>query len=116
MSIQVVWLIFLNACSFCTRQKLLYTGWARGGQDSCDEDSGGPLVRKVGNRHIQVGIVSFGEGCARANKPGVYANVTAAYSWIRSVACDSWKSTGEICKCSSDEIEFDFALKADNQP
>ncbi|XP_032293281.1 trypsin eta [Drosophila virilis] len=49
-----------------------------GGKDACQGDNGGPLV--VDNK--VVGIVSFGEGCARAQYPGVYAAVPYFQEWI----------------------------------
>jgi secreted trypsin-like serine protease len=44
------------------------------GKDSCQGDSGGPLFNP-GPTSTQVGIVSFGRGCARAGVPGVYTEV-----------------------------------------
>jgi len=48
------------------------------GKDSCQGDSGGPIV--IGTK--QVGIVSWGYGCARAGYPGVYSNVAALKTYI----------------------------------
>lgn len=52
-------------------------------------DSGGPLLQDVNGdgNIVQVGIVSFGTGCARANKPGVYSRVSAAHNWIQLAIC-----------------------------
>lgn len=57
-------------------------GYAQGGKDSCQGDSGGPLVVNDGNRLVQVGVVSWGDGCAVAEKYGVYANIASLRGWI----------------------------------
>ena len=63
---------------------MICAGFPQGGTDTCQGDSGGPMF---GGGRV-VGSTSFGEGCARPNKPGVYARVgdTALREWIRSVA------------------------------
>ena len=55
------------------------------GRDSCQADSGGPLTKVDSNGcRYQVGIVSWGIGCAREDTPGVYTKVTAYADWIQS--------------------------------
>lgn len=55
---------------------------ARTGKDSCQGDSGGPLFLRDGRLYKQVGVVSFGIGCANARWPGVYANLGVLYNWV----------------------------------
>lgn len=63
---------------------MLPAGYAGGGKDSCQGDSGGPLVvYDHRNDPVQVGVVSWGQGCAGANKYGIYSKVSSAYQWIQ---------------------------------
>ncbi|MFD0742251.1 S1 family peptidase [Phytohabitans flavus] len=62
-------------------------GYTAGGVDTCQGDSGGPMFRRdASNAWIQVGITSWGNGCARPNFPGVYTEVSTFASAIRSAA------------------------------
>ncbi|MCF2910451.1 trypsin-like serine protease [Pseudoalteromonas sp. DL2-H2.2] len=60
---------------------MLCAGFDEGGKDSCQGDSGGPLIVNRNNRWIQVGVVSWGFGCASPNRPGVYADVAFLNTW-----------------------------------
>jgi secreted trypsin-like serine protease len=63
---------------------MLCAGLATGGKDSCQGDSGGPLLVNQGGKLQQAGIVSFGIGCARPNRYGVYTRVANYAGWIQA--------------------------------
>jgi secreted trypsin-like serine protease len=66
---------------------------ARKGKDTCTGDSGGPLILTYARMHpnavsedydeVQIGVVSWGKGCAEEGNPGVYTRVSAYQDWIK---------------------------------
>lgn len=65
----------------------LYGKEGKGGKDSCQGDSGGPLMLPIKERETypfyQIGIISYGDGCARPNAPGINTNVAFYAGWIK---------------------------------
>ena len=71
--------------SFVKSQMICAGNLAHGGVDACQGDSGGPLVRRdAAGAYVEVGIVSWGIGCARAGDPGVYTQISTFATAIKA--------------------------------
>jgi trypsin len=70
-------------------------------EDACQGDSGGPLIVKGTNAKldVQVGVVSWGLGCAHHIFPGVYSRVSRQYDWIRDQVCELAESPPDSFDC-----------------
>ncbi|KAK0164428.1 hypothetical protein PV328_003059 [Microctonus aethiopoides] len=64
-------------------------GYHQGRMDSCAGDSGGPLLCRDPNKSNHpwtvFGITSFGEGCGKRGKFGIYAKLTNYVKWIAKI-------------------------------
>src|SRR5215210_5760424 len=55
---------------------MVCAGFPQGGVDTCQGDSGGPMFGRSSTGALRVvGTTSWGDGCARPGKPGVYGRV-----------------------------------------
>jgi hypothetical protein len=81
--------------SLIFNEEICAGNWTAGGVDTCQGDSGGPMTkRNAANEWIQIGIVSWGIGCARPQNPGVYSEV-------RFFAADICSNAATIGGCQS---------------
>ncbi|KAH7640595.1 uncharacterized protein LOC124495712 isoform X2 [Dermatophagoides farinae] len=67
------------------RNSFLCAGYTQGGRDTCEGDSGGPLMMKRDDVWTLIGTVSHGIKCAEPNLPGVYMKTWSYLPWIRGI-------------------------------
>lgn len=73
-------------------------------EDTCLGDSGSPMIIPLLDdsnvqEDVQVGVVSWGIGCASQTFPGVYSRVSSQYDWIRETVCSQSLSAPESFEC-----------------
>ena len=92
---------------------MLPAGFPGGGKDSCNGDSGGPLLvrNQANDGYVLAGIVSFGShlGCAAPNAYGIYTRVSYFLDWIQRGMAGELEVTesGSEGNRPDDEGEFD---------
>ncbi len=75
-----------------------------GGKGSCQGDSGGPLMINTNEGWQQIGVVSWGIGCAADGFPGVYTRTALFSDWVN-----------EITKGIAINKISDFTIQAQNK-
>ncbi|CAG0923156.1 unnamed protein product, partial [Notodromas monacha] len=90
-------------------------GFKHKARDVCSGDSGGPLLVRRDGRHVAIGVVSYGDGCARPRTPTVYTDLAKFGDWIRQIMEGiSWDNyTVPVClPDANDTFDFELAVAA----
>lgn len=75
----------IESSRFKISPRMFCAGYDQEAKDACQGDSGGPHVTRYKETWFVTGVVSWGEGCARKGKYGVYTQVSKYIKWIENV-------------------------------
>jgi len=88
-TLKTLLLTAIQAAPAVVSDQTICAGDMAGGKDACQGDSGGPLFLSSDGRYVQVGLVSWGEGCARPKLPTIYTRVASHADWIKQTVTGS---------------------------
>jgi len=78
--------------------------------DACQGDSGGPLIytspsssSNTPEEDVQIGIVSWGLGCALEDFPGVYSRISEEMEWLTEQVCGLSDDPPEYFNCTNQQ-------------
>ncbi|CAN0291439.1 unnamed protein product [Lampetra fluviatilis] len=74
-----------ESSSYTITKNMFCAGYSDSKTDACQGESGGPHVTPYANTWFSTGIISWGEGCNRKGKFGIYARVSRYLPWIDTV-------------------------------
>ncbi|NXT76421.1 FA10 factor, partial [Zapornia atra] len=63
-------------------RNMFCAGYDKDGKDACRGDGGGPHVTQYSGTYFVTGVISWGEGCGRQGKYGVYTNLSKFLPWV----------------------------------
>ncbi len=81
-AVQMVWFYSIFMCSPYNIKYSSYSWCTKGNVDSCQGDSGGPFFIGTSTNAIQLGVVSWGRGCATGHYPGMYMIISIEISFV----------------------------------
>lgn len=90
-------------------------GFTTGGRDSCQGDSGGPLLFTESGEDYVAGLVSFGQGCALPNFPGVYTRTAGYLDWVSGIVNGDDTGGGTVTELSNgDSVSVSGAANSES--